>query len=64
MKTNKLSLEDFKRKNRKNSSNDLDKISGGILGACHCTTSTDTYYVYYSNGGGSSNTAYHTVCVK
>ena len=31
----RLSLTDFKAKS--NESNELEKLSGGILGACHCT---------------------------
>jgi hypothetical protein len=43
-KESKLTLENFKSKNILKSNVNLDRISGGILGACH-TCVTHVFYV-------------------
>jgi hypothetical protein len=37
----RLSLQDFKQKSSQAKNESLDKIVGGILGACHCKTFGD-----------------------
>jgi hypothetical protein len=54
--TKKLSLSDFKIKvNNKKAGEDLNLISGGILGACHCVT---VCYGPYTSGNSTYQCCY------
>ncbi len=48
----RLSLNDFKAKS--NESNELENLTGGILGACHCYV-CDKVEVGHSIGDGAAN---------
>jgi hypothetical protein len=58
--TKKLNLEAFRSKVKSHQEEDLSKISGGILGACHCWGSQYTV----RSSDGVSTVATYTFCVK